>query len=791
MGTPAQRRSAATGIWVYWLLLACTVAVVSLTLFGNYRFVFHSDGAIKSVLAQMAWAEGRFVPTEWVYANGDLMFVGPQFFSILLHPFTGIGYGSNAAADLLVYLCIVASAFFCCRVLERPLRLAAVLGCTLIAGGVSASSFEFVIGQGIYGLFAAFALLLFSLPASEADGRPIGRFGVFCAAALAAAVCSSNPIRGWVTIVLPIVFGWIAASLLGPAPSWETRLRRLHSPTIYSSVAGALLGSAAYQWLLRPSIVNFDAAARLGLADLPVLAEHVRKLPSAWFEYFWVAGPWDSLTPAARIVQYFAWLLAVLAIAAPVWVVLTPRRHGRGLLVFAWIVLAAYGTSLGALMAASELFTAAIEIRYATFAIFGSLCVLAALVARWANRIAPARWASFALAVGALSTCLVWRAAHPSDYRDHDVVYADREALIDALERSGVGAILTTYWHSHVTTVLSEGRVVAYPVGIGNQLSAFPHHMPRAAVAGRGGAKQAVVLTRNESTAAAWGAVEYQLGAPRRKLDLGNYQVWIYDRNIVAAVLGFGYEHDAQVRPDRLRVRLSQATLPPCRAQEACETWLEVTNTGQLPLATAGSRPLRLGLQGLDANDNLVVQDLGRADFPHPLPVGATERVRVPLPASRQAEVASYRVCLLQENIAWLCDRTQAPSLSARIDAAVDPAQASIGLESASLPACAGSGQASCLHRMTVQNQGNTALVTAGSLPMRVGIQGLDAAGRVVEWDLGRADFPRPLAPGARASILISVPRSPNKPISRVRLCLLQENVAWLCDRTAVLAPPQ
>jgi hypothetical protein len=315
-------------------------------------------------------------------------------------------------------------------------------------------------------------------------------------------------------------------------------------------------------------------------------------------------------------------------------------------------------------------------------------------------------------------------------------------------------------------------------------MSAFVHHMPRAPINTSKARRQAVVLTRSEAAAGTWNAVEYELGTPAEKLDTGAFQAWIYDRDIVRPVLGFGYENDKAVPPENLRVRLSRLVFPPCGTRSACDAWIDVTNTGKASLATAGMRPMRLGLQGLDADGDVVVHDLGRVDFPHPIASGATDRVKLNLPPNEDDAVSWYRICLVQENIAWLCDRTQGPPVRGELDAPLDPAGLAIAVDASVLPACRSSSGVSCAHDVLVRNRGALALTSRGAMPLRIGVQGLDDNGSIVQWDVGRADFPQTLVPGKQARIQVVVPAGLDERISRIRLCLLQEGVAWYCDRT-------
>lgn len=84
---------------------------------------------------------------------------------------------------------------------------------------------------------------------------------------------------------------------------------------------------------------------------------------------------------------------------------------------------------------------------------------------------------------------------------------------------------------------------------------------------------------------------------------------------------------------------------------------------------------------------------------------------------------------------------------------------------------------------MTVTNLGQTALVSQGSFPIRLGIQGLDSSGRVVANDVGRISFPIPLAIREKRVMPFDLPYSGEK-VKNYQLCVVQDGIAWHCDRT-------
>src|SRR5581483_699744 len=90
-------------VWL-WLCLIGVFAAVTLFLAHQYRFVFDSDDAIRSVLARLAIDEGRLLPRHWIYANGDLWIISAYLFSVILYPLLGLGYFANVLAAWLGWI---------------------------------------------------------------------------------------------------------------------------------------------------------------------------------------------------------------------------------------------------------------------------------------------------------------------------------------------------------------------------------------------------------------------------------------------------------------------------------------------------------------------------------------------------------------------------------------------------------------------------------------------------------------------------------------------------------------
>ncbi|MGH7745194.1 MAG: hypothetical protein ACREQ5_10405, partial [Candidatus Dormibacteria bacterium] len=266
---------------LFGVALIVTFVYSSAFLFEGYRFLFHSDDAVKSVLANEAFREGRFVPRYWTYANGDLLFLTPYFFIILLHPFLGLGYLANEVSCWLGFVYLLLCVCGLCRVTAPDHPRAAIVATTLAASGLSAANYEFVVGQGAYSIYSGLALALFGLAVLRARDDQISspRAAQLVLAFLGATlVTSANAQRAVVTVFLPLFAGWIAARTM------QVPRRRILDPVIAALLAGAAAGCGIYYAYLLPSVLNVQAAASMTLAPLGTMLAHALLLPLAWFE---------------------------------------------------------------------------------------------------------------------------------------------------------------------------------------------------------------------------------------------------------------------------------------------------------------------------------------------------------------------------------------------------------------------------------------------------------------------------------------------------------------------------
>lgn len=774
------------------VLLLCVLPIIACaiyTIFFKYQASLNSDGADPALIARLAMMSGTPIPTNWTYANGDLWLLGPRIFDIIAYPFVGLRYLLTAISDLCVYFYLLIVVFGTCALLAPRRMRAGALAIAIAAGGLCAPNFEFVIGQAAYSMYAGLALCLFTLVATTSD-RPAtgGSWMTLTLTGVAAGlVCISNPTRGLVTIVAPLVGGWVAARTLRSYATMRERLIALGSSALYAAVVGAAIGSVIYYVWLIPHIIDSSGASQPGLASITQMVHHAQQLSTAWLTYFTVSRPWPFLSGPARFLQLCVWTLSVLFVASPLYVIATRKLRTRRLTTFAWVTVASYAVPVVALIVLPDLFIGPTSIRYLTFGVYAGLCVTGILLTELMNRFRLAQAGLLLVFCGiAFATIAAWREAGTPG----GVTYSQRIALIRELRQQHVGTVLATYWNSHVLTVLSSGSVDVYPVMMSDQIGVqrFAQNSPLSVINGTAGTYQAVALTRTEATTPVWNAITTQLGAPLRTIQSGPFDVWIYDRDIARLVYDYRERVDAPVPSNLLSVALSRAEFPACESQAGCTEVVTLTNTGERTLASIGTKPLRLGIIGIGSNGQTVDQDLGRADFPVPVAPGASQSIRVVLPDVTNSAITGYRLCLLQELVAWHCARTtvtgnDVPATTAEHGPAPVRPQAATHesfhaeLKLMGSPELANRGS-EIVVTVRVKNTG-TRMFGSGTPPygVNLGAHSINATGAIVNNDLARGHLPQ-IAPGANATATIRLPV--DKLLGkRAEILPVAEGVAW------------
>lgn len=145
-----------------------------------------------------------------------------------------------------------------------------------------------------------------------------------------------------------------------------------------------------------------------------------------------------------------------------------------------------------------------------------------------------------------------------------------------------------------------------------------------------------------------------------------------------------------------------------------------------------------------------------------------------------ELRIGEYQVMIFDKDIYAQLLRDK-DMLAMLVDSSVPKESILVSLSKARFDRCL--AKSGCSEEVSVTNLGSAALSSFGSLPVRLGIHGLDRDSQLIENDAGRIDFPIPLKPGSTQTIRFNLPYSEGA-VDKYELCVIQEGVGWRCDRT-------
>lgn len=540
-------------LWLARIAALVTMAAASADLLMGARELLHSDSAVKSVIAMQAIAQGRLLPEAWTYSNGDLLTANPYVFALPLTWLFGVNVASNALAGWMAYAAMLSGAALVIRrITQVPLRddAGGLVALALVASTLSVASFEFIVRQGAYTVYAAAVLaLLWAVLSAKAPWRTA------LACVLAAWLATSNPTRAATLVFAPILLALMADALLPSRDATaESRWQGLLSPSVGAMLLGALLGSLAYHLLLMPRLDNSLAAANVGMPTVAsVTAALARLIPDA-FAYA-AAGPqWPDAGMAQRIFQLAIWALWLAAVLVPC-AILAQRRLPALPRRLAWASAAMFCAGVLPLVLANGLYTSRSEFRYASLGILVAWILLGTTLGR---RVSERRTGSRVMLVGAallaMSSAIAWNSYRPLRNPTYEGMAQLSPAMIDFLRQAGAGTATATYWNSHVLSVLSDAGVIANPITpTGHGYIRYPGLSPHRPLGGGFGPRHAVLLTRDEAASPSGLALDQQAGNPLQREFFGPYVVSVYANPVVDHIYGVAAsEQRAVPEPDAI-----------------------------------------------------------------------------------------------------------------------------------------------------------------------------------------------------------------------------------------------
>lgn len=536
--------TAATGAYLnrgLMLLLSFNLVVLSYYLCIDYQYQFHSDSAVRNLLAQEIVETGNYFPADWFYVNKDLWVYFTHSLVLPLLAFAPNGYGVYAVSGMLYAALLLGAAWCLGTVLEQSLR-ARLLCALILSGGISIGLAENMFGQAAYGTLFTLAALLVFVTWRYVNSQGRARLGwAGAAAVLLLLVFWGNPQRALITFALPLAGAlfalWLSERQSGAAaPAAAFALPQFGLLLVLAAVAGillhfAVLGRVQYtDGLGQVRWLTFGAMARNMTGMLEGLISMLGGMPEAGAKVASVRGVYQALrlVVAVALIGMLPWALAKLL----------ARRH-RGQLFFATFTLVSVASScfifLTTTLADYNDFSS--SIRYLTLSV---LCLLLVLV----SVIVDVRAGAPALRLGGKAMLLVLACGAPFALLTHSVAVrgaggaavSDTTRLANFMQANGLQYGYASFWHAGRLSVMSAQQVrvrqILWDKGLPTpmrHLSSNRWYTPQA-----WNGPTFVLIKNDEASQVDWRAMQLALGEPQRKLAFDDYQIVVYADNIAA-----------------------------------------------------------------------------------------------------------------------------------------------------------------------------------------------------------------------------------------------------------------
>ena len=517
------------------LLALNALLIVYFVCFG-YESYFHSDAAVKNLLAGEILETGHFFPPDWNYVNGDLWIVFGHVFILPLLLFFKNGYALHAASGLATSALILAAAWAVSGVASRS-PLTRLVFVVIVASGISGVVAEELYGQVSYGSIFCIACfnVYFSWRFLQAEGRGRWTWGSALAIAMVL-VFWSNPQRAVASYMLPIVVAtmvYSGVSLGRTGLHWNARATR-GAAMLALLLLGSAIGSVLHAWILEgvnnaPGAgyarwLTFDGVIKNAGYTIEGLLSVLGGVPTA-------ARPVMSMAGLYEGVRLLGGCVVLLLTPAILWRSLRDRNDGVRFMGVFTLVSASLFVFLHVTTTIPDMTDPVTTSRYLVPAVLFCLLLLVVSVMDSRGNLLPRLLGGGALLV------LMTSAISPNNPlslgltgRHHD----PRTQLIALLESNGLEYGYASFWNAGALSVLSDGEVKVRQVTIEQGIPMPMRHLSsdRWYRPSAWSGKTFLLLKDAEAAAMNWDLLASYAGQPVQKLRFDDFGIYVFPRNL-------------------------------------------------------------------------------------------------------------------------------------------------------------------------------------------------------------------------------------------------------------------
>lgn len=554
-------RSAFLGVMTKRALLALLWVNICLIIYYivfNYQGYFHSDSAVKNLLAQEIYETGQYFPTDWYYVNSDLFVLFGHTYILPLLPFFSNSFSLHAVSGIISATLILMGTWCVADMLTES-YLGRLLSVVVVSSGISGFMAENLYGQVSYGAmyYITCFIIFFAWRFLNEESKVRWAWGAGMATFVGLAFWS-NPQRAVASYGLPLVVAgvvYIAIELRQSGGRWSTQAFRGIS-LLSLFFIGAAAGVALHLLIIR-GVNNISGT---GFARWLPLDEMLKNVGYTLQGILFIFGgiPTASRTVVSLLGAYDATRLIsaiTLIVLLPYGLVMVLRGQNKGTLFFSvfTLVLALLALFLQITTSIPDMSNPFQSARYLALPSLLLLLLFIAIVVggklNWHNRVAGSV-ALFVLATGAFSSLMSSDVNNQSSWGISGKIQDNRTRLIKYLASNGLHYGYASYWNAGTLSVLSSQQVRVRQIRVDKGLPIPMRHLsserwyrPSAWVG-----ETFLLLHENESKTVNWDLLAAYHGKPTRELRFGDRQIYVFPNNIAIGLPNWDQRFKTPVR---------------------------------------------------------------------------------------------------------------------------------------------------------------------------------------------------------------------------------------------------
>jgi len=634
--------------WLQLFAVSCVILIFGDALFFHFitwKLFFHSDSAVKNILAEEIYSSKSLFPKGWIYVNGDLWFLMPQLLVLpLLLLFKNSFTLHAVAASAEMGLCLGMAWLILKETISRSEARLTVLA--VLASGISTPFVIWGYGEGAYDwqtflIFIVYWLYIRFDNLSYHGNKKIVL--LFLISSLVIAIITvNNPIRIVVYGIAPMLAAELALYLING--------QRVQFKFWGSAFLGLMGGVFAYRMITKNVEFAWGAMNLTFRSGEPQLKESLGKVIFEISSLFNII-PSTSTKPTMLLLLWHGISVGILTIV--VIASINAVRNDKTVLRIMAIhgIISFLAISWACLVIAP---LAEATSRY----LISPLFLLIMSIGAWVDKIKTDRVRNGIIVLISLGSVFVASQNYVMPISGKPVTNKMTKVLNILKERNlttGYG----TYWNSHVGTILSGGEVIIRPVNIisGKFITPFFWLSSRnwystEHVDAHG--RTFVLFTDDEFKTLKKADFEIFYGAPLEQLSGGGYHVLVFPYDIMGKWRRYAANSSLDVAREIVNYKISLNSKEQLHTKPG-EKYLvkyNFSNLEKFPLSSfSSSKPFNIGFHLYDEKGTMLQNDYARQQIA--IDGNASIDLTTELIAPMAAGTYNIKIALVQEGVRW------------------------------------------------------------------------------------------------------------------------------------------